>query len=152
MDIFYLRTPCKEQPSYVSGALRRRANTKITISVSLTCTCYSDLRSTSLRGRSFSAPTAIALLQGQRKNVRTHQSAFRICYVVFSGTEQSWHYAEYPYKQQRVRSWGQRAELRFTRACRKGCRQHAKPAVRASKNYQHLGFSLFHKRALWFGN
>lgn len=119
--IFYPRTSCKEQPSYLSGTPRRLANTKI--SVPLACTWYTHLWSMLFTEGGPSQP----LLQGQRENVRTQQMSFRICYVMFSGTVESWHYAEYLYKQQFIGIWGQCAELSFTHCT--GCRQRAKPAV-----------------------
>lgn len=42
VDIFDPRTPCQKQCSYLSGILRRPVNTKITTSVSLSCTCYTS--------------------------------------------------------------------------------------------------------------
>lgn len=137
MDIFYPRTLCKEQPSYLSGPLRRPANTKITVSMSLACTCHTHLPSSSFvissyhKGTLFSAATATSLLQGQKENIRTRQTAFRIHYVMFSGTAQPWCYAEYLYKQACIRISGQHAELHFTHYT--GCRQHAKPSTWTSQ-------------------
>lgn len=67
---------------HAGGAL----NIEITISMSLACTYYTHLSLTPSVDRGPSQHPVTALLQRQKENMRTHQTAFRIRYVTASGT------------------------------------------------------------------
>lgn len=80
---------------HAGGAL----NTEMTISMSLACTYYTHLSLTPFVDQGPSQHPITALLQRQKENTRTHQTAFKIHYVMACETAQSWSYSEYLYRQ-----------------------------------------------------